>query len=269
MNPTRGYYSLIQYCPDLSRLEAVNLGVLLFRPEPHFLRARTTPSVQRIRRFFGSQDRDWEQLRALRLAIEERLEVEGNRIQTLADLERFIATRGNEMQITPPRPVRVLHAEQDLEMLFERLVGGQRSNEIRPVAGLLEEVLTHQDVAPYVRRDISVLVPVLHRPLTVPFGYQNGRFHLIRPAPFSHLTLSAAISRACRYAVEGHSLYDHPDEELGELRLVVVGGFAPGQEEGRTVVGDILRENKVQLYTQAELDRLVQEIRDAGKLQTA
>jgi len=30
MNPTRGYYCIIQYCPDLGRLEAANIGVLLF-----------------------------------------------------------------------------------------------------------------------------------------------------------------------------------------------------------------------------------------------
>ena len=28
--PTTGYYSVIQFCPDRSRLEAANVGVLLF-----------------------------------------------------------------------------------------------------------------------------------------------------------------------------------------------------------------------------------------------
>ena len=46
---------------NLHGLFAVNLGVLLFSPEPHFIRARTTDSVQRIRRFFGSADREWDQ----------------------------------------------------------------------------------------------------------------------------------------------------------------------------------------------------------------
>jgi hypothetical protein len=97
MNPSKGYYSLIQYCPDLSRLEAANVGVVLFCPERHFIRARTTNSVQRIRRFFGSEDRDWGQIRQARTAIEERLAVEADRFRTLQDLEQFIATRGNEI----------------------------------------------------------------------------------------------------------------------------------------------------------------------------
>lgn len=37
----KGYYSIIQYCPDLSRFEAANVGVLLFCPERAFLKALT------------------------------------------------------------------------------------------------------------------------------------------------------------------------------------------------------------------------------------
>src|SRR5262249_39630097 len=161
-----------------------------------------------------------------------------------ADLERFIATRGNEIQFTPPRPMKVLQPEQDLELLFERLVGSRRRPRAeRPILRLLNESLTRPDVAPYVCRDVTVTVPALHRPLRVPFGYQNGRFHLIQPASFAHLSPSALINRACRYAVEGHSLYQHADPERGELRLVVVGDFTPDEDKRRVVVADIFREN--------------------------
>ena len=36
----KAYYCLIQYCPDMSRLEAANVGVVLFCPEKGFLAAR-------------------------------------------------------------------------------------------------------------------------------------------------------------------------------------------------------------------------------------
>ena len=39
MTTEKGYYSLIQFCPDVSRLEAVNLGVILFCPGSAFLQA--------------------------------------------------------------------------------------------------------------------------------------------------------------------------------------------------------------------------------------
>lgn len=269
MKPIKGYYSLIQYCPDLSRLEAANVGVLLFCPEPHFIRARTTDSVQRIRRFFGSGDRDWDQIRESKRAIEDRLEVEGERFRTLQDLEHFAATRGNEIQLTPPRTVKIFNPEQDLELLFQRLVGGQaRRKAVDPVARRLQHSLTQESVAPYIRRNVQVTVPAFHRQLTLPFGYQNGRFNLIKPATFQQARLPGAINRACRFAVEGRSLFEHPDETLGELRLVVVGEFATGQEEAREVVKGILDDNKVRLFTLAELPELLDEIRTTGKVQT-
>ena len=33
MNPTKGYYSIVQFCPDLARRETVNISVVLLVPE--------------------------------------------------------------------------------------------------------------------------------------------------------------------------------------------------------------------------------------------
>jgi Protein of unknown function (DUF3037) len=270
MNPTRGYYSLIQYCPDLARLEAANIGVLLFRPEPHFIGTRTSSSNQRIRRFFGSQDDDWDQINALKSAIEERLESEGHQFRTLEDLERFIATRGNEIQLTPPRPVKVINPEQDLELLYQRLVGGPVWRKTATtVLQSLSEVLADETVARFLKKQVSVTVPAFHRPVTVPFAFKNGRFNLIQPATFESLTPSKAITRACRYAVEGRSLFEHPDERLGALQLLVVGEFAQAPQDTQTVVREIFEENDVRLFGLAELPRLVEEIRRTGKVLTA
>jgi len=40
MNPTNGYYSLVQYCPDPSRVEAANVGAILFCPTLPYLDVR-------------------------------------------------------------------------------------------------------------------------------------------------------------------------------------------------------------------------------------
>lgn len=263
MNPSKGYYSLIQYCPDLSRLEAANVGVVLFCPEQQFIRARVARSNQRIRKFFGSEERDWDQLNALKTAVEERLEVEAERFRTLEVLQDFINTRGNEIQLTPPRPVKVFNPEQDLELLFERLVGGQaQPRGAAPVAQRLDETFSQQDILPFIRRNVPVTVRAFHQQRTVPYGYRNGRFNLIQPATFQ----SQPINRACRYAVEGRSLFDHPDEVIGEMQLVVVGEFAPDHGDAREVVEGILEQNKVRLFTITELPRLLDEIRSTGKI---
>ncbi len=248
----------------------MNVGVLLFRPEPHFIGTRVSSSNQRIRRFFGSEDNDWEQINTLKASIGDRFESEGEQFRTLEALEHFIATRGNEIQLTQPRPVKIVHPEQDLELLYRRLVGDPiRRNIVPPFFERLGELLAHESIARFIRRAVTVSVPAFHRPLTVPFGFQNGRLNLIQPTTFRPLSPSRAITRACRLAVEGRSLFEHPDESLGKLQLLVVGDFAPAQPETQAVVRDIFDENEVRLFSLANLPLLLEEIQTTGKVLTA
>jgi DUF3037 family protein len=123
MNPSTGYYSLIQYCPDLGRLEAANVGVLLFCPERYFLKALTIRNNGRIIRFFGSEGHDWIRINTFKKGLEDRIALEGAEVRTVEQLEKFIAQRANLLQITPPRPMKVTDPEQDLKDLFRELLG--------------------------------------------------------------------------------------------------------------------------------------------------
>lgn len=124
-HPAKGYYSIIQYCPDLGRLEAANVGVLLFCPERQFLKAITVRTNARIRQFFGAEGHDWERINSYRQGIVERIEREGRDLSTLDDLQRFIAQRANLIQITPPRSMKVLDPETDLRTLFDEFFGAE------------------------------------------------------------------------------------------------------------------------------------------------
>lgn len=269
MESSKGYYCLIQYCPDLSRLEAANIGVILFCPERRFIRAKTAQGNDRVRRFFGSQDNDWTQINAIKNSIENRLEVAGHDFKSLADLTNFISTRANEMQITPPRPMKVLNPEKDLEELFEELVGGRSREPLKysapPVEKALAKTFREKGVEELIRRDVTVRVPAFRKPLTVPFGFQNGRFNLIQPVRFHQTLESRVVDVACRHAVEGRSLYDHPDKQLGDLQLIVVGSFAEESSEYKDLVSDILKENKVALHSIDEVQTLIEEIKRTGK----
>jgi hypothetical protein len=116
------YYSLIQYCPDLSRAEAVNVGVLLFCPELGFVDARTSSRNDRVRRFFPSLNIDEARLNIMKRSIGRRLRAEPTRFEAVEDLIAFIDTRANEMVVTPPRPMQVVEPEADLARLYEELV---------------------------------------------------------------------------------------------------------------------------------------------------
>ena len=101
---SKAYYCLVQYCPDLSRLESANVGVLLFCPEKRFLGARILRGNARIRHFFGSEGHDWQRINSFKQGLEERLAAEQGRITTLSDLEAFIASAQISFRLRPPGP---------------------------------------------------------------------------------------------------------------------------------------------------------------------
>lgn len=266
MKPTRGYYCVIQYCPDLGRLEAANIGVLLFCPELGFLKARTSSDNTRIRHFFGGEGHDWVRINAFKIGIEERLEVEREDIRTLDALETFIARRANLIQISPPRPMKVTDPEKDLEQLFKDLVGGQaRTHRGTSLKRFLRQKFALAGLNDKIQTDIQITVPISERQIEIPYGYKNGRFNLIQLARFQATNPEHAKTTACRYAVEGGSLYENPDPHLGKLQLIVVGKFGSKQSESRSGVERILKEHHVRLYAATEVDSLVEEIKQTAK----
>jgi hypothetical protein len=165
--------------------------------------------------------------------------------------------------------MKVSQPENDLEELFEELVGGrskQLSKDVaQPVSRALERAFHERGVEDLIKRNVTVTVPAFRKPVTVPFGFQNGRFNLIQPVRFQQTTELRVVDTACRHAVEGRSLYEHPDEKFGPLKLIVVGSFASESSEFKDVVADILKENEVTLHTVDEVDKLMDEIRTTGK----
>ncbi len=266
MKPSKGYYSLIQYCPDLGRLEAANIGVLLFCPERGFLKAQTAPSNARIIRFFGSEGHDWKRVNAFKKGIEDRIEKERREIQTLDDLRDFIDLRANLLQITPPRPMKVIDPDKDLDDLFREVIGEPvRKTSTRSLRKHIDEKITNARLDTKVRRDITVVVDVFEREVEIPFGYQNARFNLINPLAFEAADPEQCVNKACKWAVEGRSLYRHPDSKLGKLQLVVVGKFRSNDRDSPGRVRRVFEDNRVKLFRTTELPMLFDEIRRTGK----
>jgi hypothetical protein len=266
MKPSKGYYSLIQYCPDLGRLEAANVGVLLFCPERHFLKARLSANNSRIIHFFGSEGHDWVRLRAFKKGLEDRIALEAPKVQTVEQLDRFIAQRANLLQITPPRPMKVIDPESDLVQLYQELIGGPASRSSpTTLRRYIGEKLSTAGLERKIRHDIAVTVPVLQKQIEIPFGFQNGRFNLINPVRFEAADPDRSLITACKYAVEGRSLHEHPDPQLGPLQLVVVGKFRSKDQESPKRVKRVFQEYEVKLFRMSEIPQLIQEIRETGK----
>ncbi|MGP0064028.1 MAG: DUF3037 domain-containing protein [Isosphaeraceae bacterium] len=266
MKPTKGYYSLIQFCPDQSRLEAANVGVVLFCPELDFLEVRLAGDNSRIQRFFGKHAFNWSRINSYKQGIKERLEIEGKDFRGPEDLKVFGQRRGNNIQLTPPRPITVREPRSDLQQLFEEVVGHRkRSQDVMGFRRRFVEQLTRANLGPKLKRDIEIHVPSLNKEIDVPFGYQNGRFNLIQPVSFRAGDPAQLRRTASAHAIDGIALYEHADCDLGELELVVVGDFRSNAKEVREDIQRILRQGRTKLYTSQEVDDLIQEIRIHGK----
>ena len=259
---TRGYYSIIQYCPDPSRLETVNLGVALFCPEVRFLKARFGRRKTRVRHLFGKQD--WEFVEAQKSAIEARLEHEKEDFQGLDDFGAFISRRASAFRMTAPRAVKVENPEEELVSLLARLVGPQeesRSQAAKAISGELETHFRNAGVDNKLRMNITVCPPSLPKPFKAPFAFQNGRLNLIEPMEFEGQSASTVFSRASVQAVEGQFLAEYQDPQYGRLGLIVVGKFGAEQHEEREKALVVFEKHNVQMHTFDGLDGLIEEIR--------
>ena len=130
---------------------------------------------------------------------------------------------------------------------------------------LLSQKFSEPDIEKRILRDIKVRVPILEKEVEIPFGFQNGRFNLITPARFEALSSDQTVATACKYAVEGRSLYEDQNSRFGRLQLVVVGKFRSDDPDSPGKVRRILKDYSVKLFKTSEVPQLINEIRTTGK----
>ena len=91
--------------------------------------------------------------------------------------------------------------------------------------------------------------------------------NLIAPVVFPKKTTALEV-RAFKYDVEGKSLYDNPDSQLGELQMLVVGEFDSDSADSIAIASRILDSHHVRLFPRSRLSELTKEIRQHGHVVT-
>ena len=237
MKAHKSYYSLIQYCPDRGCAEVANVGVLVFCPSPHFIKARMSTNNDRAAHVFGKKNIDTWWLKAAKKSFEMAVQNDSKRFSTKEDLEAFIASRGNDLVLTQPRSMRSEDPASDLDALFMDYVDSSPSNlnAIRsPAAKSLDDVFLR------LRRSRSS-IQIAHTfeskdfPLKVrtDYAYENGQANLVKLLPIGR-TPATDIEYAVRLG--GQSIYVEKHLEINQKRahLIVVADPTPGSETGAT-----------------------------------
>jgi Protein of unknown function (DUF3037) len=267
--PAKGYYSILQFVPDLERSEGANIGVVLFCPEKHFLKVQTATGNDRVRRFFGPEESvelDLDRVNALKAAFEERLAVESGKVQTLEEFRQFIDSRANQMLLTSPRSIKVFDPQTELATLFEALVGGRRRRGERlgptppqELTEQLDRLIDERGLSERVKRNVRIESLLLDRTLVFPVAYRNGTLNVVQAASFE-AAKDRNIQLACELAVEGADLNDRRDP----VKLKVLGSFRPDETESLEHVRAVLNKYNVALHTGNDIESLVREIEETA-----
>lgn len=269
-NLHRAFYSLVQYCPDLSRLEVANVGVVVFCPELNFLASEMTQNHTRINQMFGRGQRDLQRLKTVKSGLQEKLAATCAERMSLEHLNQLAALHVNTIRMSRFMPCRVSNDPQsDLQTMFNELVEDTSVAVPTSKPAALREKLEQQfsipEISNRIRRKVKVTIPILNREEEIPYGYQNGRFNLITPVVFPK-GKTALEDRSAKYAVEGRSLYHHKDSELGNMQLLVVGQFDDGDQGAIATAKRILETHDVRLFQPDDLQQLVDEIATQGHI---
>jgi hypothetical protein len=121
----KGFYSLVQYCPNRFRAEAVNVGLVLLCVEPHAVRVRMTDRFDRVRKLFAIEKSELKDVKFSMESLRSRIESSVEQFVSADYLLSFAAARANDIRMTEPRLTKLTDIDQDFDRLYTDLVTRQ------------------------------------------------------------------------------------------------------------------------------------------------
>jgi len=260
MAPTRGFFSVVQFCPDLDRGECSNVGIVLAVPGLGFLDVRFSEDNEGPKRRFGREAYDDDRLTIAKKGLEGRVRDDGKAWNAPEDLQHFAKKEGNNLVLATPKVILVENPAAELDELYQRLVHVEPQRRRRQPKPDLKTVFEPKLVGVPLIKDIKVEVPE-YGTLDVPYAYQNGVLNLVRAEGFP-ADEKPATTKANDLAVKGHLIHRHAREQGKPQKLIVVGGFdASAPEELKRRIDFVLREHDARLVREDCIDAFVEEVR--------
>ena len=260
MASTKGFFSVVQFCPDFDRGECANVGVVLVVPELGYLDVRLSEDNEGPKQRFGRDAYDDARLSFTKKALEGRIQHDGKAWTESDDLLKFGKKEGNNLLLSAPRIILVEDAKVELEELFQRLVHVDPQTRRRQPKPDLKNIFEPKLLGVPIIRDLEVMIPEYGK-LEVPYAYRNGVLNLVRPEGFP-IDVSSATAKANDLAVKGHLLFRHPDELGKQRKLIIVGGFdSSAPEELKHRIEFVLNEHDARLVREDRLDDFVEEVK--------
>jgi hypothetical protein len=251
----KGYYSLIQFCPDRGRAEVVNVGLVLFVPALRQLEVEMTKTAKRVQQVFGRGAIDSWWLNTVRASFERGLltEHDAGRFASAENLDRYFSTLGNDIVATAARPTRVENPRESFDRLFARFVDVTKSAvdelAIPTVVQPLDEAFRRlRDKLVSVRFDEQFTIHEYPHQVHADYVYSNGDANLVRLLRIAESS-ARAFDQAVKLGGESVIVKKHLRIDHRGARLVVVA--AP------------LLVNSITANTESKLATLYEDFSDA------
>lgn len=265
----RGFYSVVQYCPDRFRAEAVNIGLVLLCVDPHAVRVKMTGNQARVRKLFAIGKSESKNLKVSAHGLTSRIETSADELRTPEDLAAFAASRANDLRLTEPRLAKLVNFDEDFERLFAQLVEAHSTAELAAASPAevlppkLGEVFYRLQQANRIWQPGTITVPVYKRRLEIPYAYKNGVVNLVKPHVFP--ANKRAESQAERLAINGDLLQRHPMG--GEQQKLIVVSTQETDEQAREInehVEPLFNEYNVRLIRPDDVDAFAIEVEQSA-----
>ncbi len=266
----RGFYSVVQYCPDRFRAEAVNVGLVLLCLDPHGVRVETIGRYDRVRRLFGIGGAELKNVKLATRGLKNRIEAAAMDLRTDEDLAAFAASRANDLRLTEPRLAKIGKLDQDFERLFFELVEERSAATLADASPAevlpppLSDVFYRLQQERRIWKPGTITVPVYNRKLEIPYAYKNGIVNLVKPHVFPENR--RAETQAATLALDGDLIKKYPIH--GERQALIV---VSTQETGRQAkeiddhVAPLFREYGVRLIRPGDADAFASEVEKSAQ----
>lgn len=261
----KAYYSIMQYCPDRFRAEAVNLGLVMLSPDPHEVRVELVRRYSRIQKLFGIGGDELKSLKRTASNLKHRIELANGELYTDEDLASFAASRANDLRLTPPRLAKVGDLSMGFDRLFDELVEERSASvmacyspaEVLPPA--LSEVFYRLQQDQRIWKPGTITVPIYKRRMEIPYAYKNGVVNLIKPHVFPENR--RAETQAATLAINGDLIKKHRIN--GERHKLVVVSTQETEKQAREIdehVEPLFKEYGVDLIRPDEAEAFAKEV---------
>lgn len=261
MPRTRAFYSVLQYVPDGGRAEAANVGVALYIPGPGRVEVQTSPTLDRVKKFF-SPDRG--ELKRVELAVKSaasRLKSAQGEFPSEEEFARFVSARADAVRLTPPRLIVLTEAQGKLDELYTELVGDAEAR-TRAAQGVslplrMAEVFGRLEAAHKVWRPGRIPVPETKRKLNIPRAYKNGRVNYVLPQSLA--PANRPEDRLPKLGYDGFLIHQHEiNHEAGQL--IVLSADERADQEAEQRYAAILKGFHVRFVPHVRADEFAAEV---------